>query len=73
VNFFCYDENGPQGPAAARYFFSQLVAWWQGNQAVRQLAHLPDAQLRDIGVERRDIDTLVYRNLTRLRSWSARL
>ena len=73
MNFFCHDESGRQAPGVARFVFGQLVSWWQGNQAMRQLAHLPDAQLRDIGLERRDIDTLVYRNLNPLRSWSARL
>ena len=73
MSFFCYDESGRQAPAAAGSVFGSLVSWWRGNQAVRQLAHLPDDQLRDIGLERRDIDTLVYRNLNPLRSWSARL
>ena len=70
--FFRYDQSRRLVPMA-RSFIGQLVSWWQGSRAVQQLAHLPDAQLRDIGLERRDVDTLVYRNLNPVRSWSARL
>jgi uncharacterized protein YjiS (DUF1127 family) len=65
------DESRPALPAA-RSFFGQLVSWRQRSRAAAQLKDLPDAQLRDIGIERRDVDTLVYCHLNRFRSWSAR-
>jgi uncharacterized protein YjiS (DUF1127 family) len=49
-----------------------LARWWRRHRALDELWHLTDPQLRDIGIERRDIDTLVYCHVNRFRPWSAR-
>jgi len=47
----------------------RLVRWWQRGRAIDELKALPDAQLRDIGIERYDVEALINRELNRFRSW----
>jgi uncharacterized protein YjiS (DUF1127 family) len=51
------------------WFSVRLGRWWQRGQAINELRALPDAQLRDIGIERNDVEGLIDRELGRFRSW----
>jgi uncharacterized protein YjiS (DUF1127 family) len=52
----------------ARRALNHLVERVQHFKAVNELERLSDRQLRDIGVERRQIDEIAERELARLRS-----
>jgi len=52
----------------ARRVLNHLVGRVQHFKVVNELERLSDRQLRDIGVERRQIDEIAERELARLRS-----
>ena len=43
-----------------RRYWNYLCTWRQHRQAIKQLNKLSDAQLKDIGLSRSDIDRLVW-------------
>jgi uncharacterized protein YjiS (DUF1127 family) len=43
-----------------RRYWNYLCTWRQHRDAIKQLNRLTDAQLKDIGISRSDIDRLVW-------------
>jgi uncharacterized protein YjiS (DUF1127 family) len=66
-------------PCPQKQPLARLVGWpsplrrlahvWQRGRAVNELKALSDAQLRDIGIERGDVGSLIDRELNKFRSW----
>ena len=51
-------------PAPLRW----IARWWRRGRAVDELKGLPESQLRDIGIERCDVEALIDRELTRFKA-----
>jgi uncharacterized protein YjiS (DUF1127 family) len=54
-------------PGFARSLLARISEFRQRNRALGQLGELSDAHLKDIGIERREIGSVVERELQRLR------
>jgi uncharacterized protein YjiS (DUF1127 family) len=65
----CQRPANPSAGLLAAWLSVRLGRWWQRGQAINELRALPDAQLRDIGIERSDVEGLIDRELDRFRSW----
>lgn len=63
-------EKSPLRPLAwLPRLLRRLVHSWRCSRAIDELKALPDAQLRDIGLDRRDVGRLIDQELNRFRSW----
>ena len=61
-------EFALRGASHAIALLRRISRLWHRARAVDELARLSDARLRDIGVERFDVEALIDRELTRFKA-----
>jgi uncharacterized protein YjiS (DUF1127 family) len=59
-------EDDTSSPSPDRWL-GRLADWWRRHRGLDELRHLTNAQLRDIGIERRDLEALIEYDLSRFR------
>jgi uncharacterized protein YjiS (DUF1127 family) len=65
----CQEKSSLRPLAWLPRLLRRLAHSWQRSRGIEELKALPDAQLRDIGLDRRDVGPLIDQELDRFRSW----